>query len=67
MFFHCTHKEKLYFGATSLDDIFKWMHASYSVHHYMKSQTGGVMYMGLGVTHCMSSKQKLNTKSLMEA
>ena len=28
----------------------------------MKSQNGGVMYMGLGVTHYIPSEQKLNTK-----
>ena len=33
----------------------------------MKNQNGGVMSMGLGVTHCILSKQKLNTKSSTEA
>ena len=66
-FFHCTLKEKRCFGATNLDEIFTWVGASYSVHHDMKSHTRGVIYMGLGVAHCRSSKKKLNTKSSTES
>ena len=33
----------------------------------MKSYTGGVVSMGLGLIHCRSSKKKLNTKSSTEA
>ncbi len=33
----------------------------------MRSHTGGVMSMGLGIVHGKSSKQKLNTKSSTEA
>ena len=47
-FVHCTLKGNI-FGATNLDEIFKWVDASYAVHHDMKSHTGGVIYMGLGV------------------
>ena len=43
------------------------MDAPYVVNHDMKSHTRGVMIMGLGVAHCRSSKQKLNTKSSTEA
>ena len=43
------------------------MNASYAVHHDKKIQTGGVMYMGLGVTHCKPSKQKLITKRSTES
>ena len=42
------------------------MDASYAVHHGMKSQTGCVMSMELGVTHCRSIKLNLNTKSSTE-
>ena len=49
------------FGATNLHEIFIWLDASYSLHHDMKSHTGGVMSMGLGVTYCRLSKQNLNT------
>ena len=62
-FVHCILKEKKCFGATSLGEIFTWVDASYAVHHNMKIQNGVVISMGLGVTHCISSKQKLNTKS----
>ena len=66
-FFHCNLKEKRCLGATSLDEIFTWVDASYLVHHVMKSQNGGVMSMGLGVTHCVLSKKKFITKSSTEA
>ena len=49
-----------------LDKIFTWVDASYELHHGMKSQTEGVMYMGLGVTHCRPSNKKLNMKSSNE-
>ena len=49
-----------------LDEIFTWVDASYELHHDMKSQTEGVMYMGLGVTHCRPSNKKLNMKSSKE-
>ena len=55
------------FGATNLHEIFIWLDASYSLHHDMKSHTGGVMSMVLVITHCILSKQKLNTKSSMES
>ena len=66
-FVHCTLKEKTCFGAMSLDKIFTWVEESYAVHHEMKSHTGGVMSMGLGVTHCIKIKTKLNTKSSTKA
>ena len=52
---------------TNLYKIFTWVDSSYAVHYVMKSQTGGAIYMGLGVTHCRSSKQKLNTKISTES
>ena len=42
-FVHCTLKEKRSFGATSIDKIFKCVDESYTVHHEMKIQTGGVI------------------------
>ena len=61
--FHCTLKEKRFFGAKKLDEISTWVDASYTLHYNTKSQTGrGAMFMGLSVTHCRSIKQKLNTK-----
>ena len=62
-FVHCALKEKRSFGATNLDEIFTFVGASYAVHHDTKSNTGGLLSMGLGVTHCRSSKQKLKMKS----
>ena len=49
-------QRKRCFGATKLDDIFTWVDASYVLHHDMKSHNGGMISMGLGVTHCRSSK-----------
>ena len=62
-FFHCTFKEEICFGATKLDKIFMWVDASYAILHGTWSNTGCVESMGLGVTHCRLSKQKMNTKS----
>ena len=55
-------QRKRYFGATSLDKMFILVDASYSVHNKIKSQTGCVVSMGLGVTHCISSKKKFKNK-----
>ena len=63
-FVQCNLKGKRAFGAVNLDKIFTWADASYAVHHDMKSHTGGAISMVLGVTHCRSSKQKLNTENL---
>ena len=53
--------------ASSLTDIFTWINAVYAIHNDMHSQTGGVMSMGLGLLHSKSAKQRLNTKSSIEA
>ena len=66
-FVHCNFKERRCFGATSIDEIFTWVDESYAVHHDMKSRTRGVISMILDVTHCISSRTKLNTKSSTEA
>ena len=45
-----------------------WVDAFYAVHPNMRSHTGGAMSFGRGIVHTSrSSKQKLNTKSSMEA
>ena len=54
-------------GASSLEDLFLFIDASYAVHNDMKGQTGGCMSMGWGVIHGKSGKQKLNAKSSTEA
>ena len=66
-FVHCNLKEKICCGATKIDKTFTWLYALYELHHDMKSNTGGVMSMGLGVTHCRPSKNNLNMKSSTEA
>lgn len=47
--------------------IFTWIDAAYAVNPDMRSQTGGVISMGLGLLHAKSSKQRLNVKSSTEA
>ena len=47
--------------------MFTWVDISYTVNHGVEIQTGGVISMGLCVTHVRSSKQKINTKSSTEA
>ena len=54
----------------SADDISKmktWVDAAYTVHHNMKSHTGGVISFGTGAALSKSTKQELNTKSSTEA
>jgi hypothetical protein len=54
-------------SADNLNIIKWWIDASYGVHHYMRSHTGGVMSTGTGAAYSTSKKQKLNTKSSTEA
>ena len=54
-------------GATSLEDLFTWVDASFGIHKNMRGQTGDCMSMGWGVMHGRSSKQKLNTRSTTES
>jgi hypothetical protein len=44
-----------------------WIDASFAVHPDMKSHTGRTMSLGKGSIYSMSQKQRLNTKSSMEA
>ena len=54
-------------GCNDLQSLYTWVDAAYGVWMNMRSQTGGCMSMGLGMVHCKSSKQKLNTKSSTES
>ena len=54
-------------GSDSLSKICTWIDAAYGVTNGMKSQTGGVMFLGLGVSRGKSVKQKLNVKSFTKA
>jgi len=44
-----------------------WVDSSYAVHLDMRSHTGVIMSLGKSATYSTSTKQKLNTKSSMEA
>ena len=44
-----------------------WVDSSYAVHPVMRSHSGIFMTLGKGTAYAASSKQKLNTKSSMEA
>ena len=46
-----------------LDVLQTWVDASYTTHHNMRGDTGGLMFLGHGVIHDTCSKKKLNTKS----
>jgi hypothetical protein len=53
-----------------IDDDFTicwWVDASFAVHHDMRSHTGATMSLGKGSPISLSRKQRLNTKSSMEA
>jgi len=54
-------------GADSLSVMRTWVDAAYGVHDDFKSHTGGVVSLGCGTVMCKLTKQKLNTKSSMEA
>ena len=54
-------------GAGGLDILQTYVDASYAVHNDMKSHTGGLMTMGLGIIQGKATKQKLNTKRSTEA
>ena len=54
-------------GCERMDSLFTWIDAAYGVWNNMRSQTGGCMSLGLGMIHCKSCKQKLNTKSSTES
>jgi hypothetical protein len=44
-----------------------WIDASYACHHDMRSHTGGAMTLGKGPMYSTSTRQKLNTRSSIEA
>ena len=67
LFIKNTLHDKRYVGIRNLGEVFTWIDAAYAVYQDMRSQTGGVMSFGLGVVHCKSSRQKLNTKSSTES
>jgi hypothetical protein len=48
-------------------DIKWWVDASFAVHPDMRSHTGGTMLLGKGLVYSLSWKQRINTKSSMEA
>ena len=54
-------------GCEDMDNLYTWIDAAYGVWTNMRSQTGGCMSLGLGMIHCKSSKQKLNTKTSTES
>ena len=66
-FVRATEDDRRIVGAQSLEEMFTWIDASYTVHPNMKSHTGVAISFGKGVIHAKSSKQKINTKSLTEA
>ena len=47
--------------------IFTWIDEVYAVNLDMKSQTGGVTLMEIGVSHAKRSNERLNVKSSTEA
>jgi hypothetical protein len=62
-----TLDEFLTLGADNLGNMRRWVDTSYAVHKDMKSHTGGFVSFGRGAVMSKASKQKLNTKSSMEA
>ena len=44
-----------------------WVDAAFTVHHNMRSHTGGMLSLGKGAVFSTSTKQKLNNKSSTKA
>ena len=62
-----TYDLPLILGADDIHTLYTFVDASYAVHEDMKSHTGGVITLGRGGIASKSAKQKLVTKSSMEA
>ena len=62
-----TADDVLILGADDQKRNRTWINATFAVHQDMKSHTGGCQFLGRGVMHSKSSKQKLNTKSSTES
>ena len=54
-------------GSDGTGNMYWYVDASFAVHQDMKSHTGGVLTFGIGGAVCVSTKQKINTKSSTEA
>ena len=54
-------------GCENMDNLFTWIDTAYGIWSNMRSQTGGCMSLDVGMLHCKSCKQKLNTKSSTES
>ena len=61
-----TSSDERVIGASSINDIYMFVDASYAVYNNMRGVTGGCMSMGRGFFHARSSKQKINTKRSTE-
>ena len=59
--------ERRYIAIKDKGAMFTWVDAAYAVYEDMRSQTGDAISFGLGVVHCKSLRQKLNTKSSTES
>ena len=62
-----TTSTPLTFKADSLQLVKWWTDASFAVHAYMKSHTGGALLLGKGVIYGIFTCQKINTRSSTEA
>eukprot|EP00957_Ditylum_brightwellii_P138707 10573080-Ditylum_brightwellii.AAC.1 len=66
-FLKCTVDDVRIIGAMSIQDLYAWVEAACAAHPNMRSHTGGAMSFAWGIVHARTSKQKLNTKSSLEA
>ena len=62
-----TRNEMLTLKADSEYIVKWWVDASFAVHPDMRSHTGAIMTLGQGAIQSISTKQKVNTRSLTEA
>ena len=54
-------------GTEGLECLSTYVDTYYAIHMDMKGHTGGLVSLGRGIIYNKSSKQKINTKSLMES
>ena len=62
-----TIDDKRRMGIDDMCNIVTMINASHAVHENMRSHTGGLVSLGIGILHGKSLKQKLNTKSSTES
>lgn len=60
-----TQHDRQIIGATTLNNAYMWIDASYAVHEDMRRHTGGALSLGIGVLNA-SAKTKVECKKFYQ-